>query len=361
MGPTRLLTRRELNRATLARQLLLERSSIPLLDAIGNLAGLQAQNPTDHYIGLWSRLTGFDPMAASSALEEREVVRAQLMRATIHLVTSADYPYMAGATAPVLERVFHSTPFARNTAGLDRDQLLSTGRQLLEANPHTRAELARALAGRWPDADAPSLAQAVTYLLPVVQIPPRGMWRRKGQARWAMAREWLGVEPVPGAAPDDLILRYLAAFGPATVTDARTWANLGGLADVFDRLRPRLLTFRDEEGRQLFDLPDAPRPHPDTPAPVRFLPEFDNVLLSHADRRRVFSGLSPAGRLGNLLVDGFLAGQWKRSEERARALIEVGVAPGLTKTALSEVEAEASRLARFLAPDADHDVAVRPI
>lgn len=334
---------------------------MPLLDAIGQVAGLQAQSPTDPFIGLWSRLDDFDPLEVSAALEQREVVRAQLMRATIHMVTSADYPYVAGATASVLERVFRSTSFARNTAGVDRDELLSTGRGLLEAHPRTRAELARDLAGRWPDVDGASLAQAVTYLLPLVQVPPRGMWQRKGQARWALARTWLGVDPVHEAAPDDLILSYLGAFGPAAVADARTWSNLGGLAEVFDRLRPRLVTFRDEEGRELFDVADAPRPDPDTPAPVRFLPEFDNVLLSHADRRRVIAGITPTGWLGNLLVDGFFAGHWKRREERARILIEVGVTPRLPKGALGDVEAEASRLARFLAPGAEHDVAVQPI
>lgn len=361
MTRPRTLTRRELNRATLARQLLLERSALPLLDAIDHLVGLQAQSPNDPYIGLWSRLEGFDPYELSKALEQRQVVRAPLMRATIHLLTAADYPGVAGVTGSVLSRVFGSTAFARNTADIDRDEVVALGERLLEERPRTRAELSRELAERWPQVDPPSLAQAVTYLLPVVQIPPRGLWNRSGQARWAPTRTWLGYGPDPDAGLDELIRRYVAAFGPATVTDVRTWSNLTGLAEVLERLRPRMVTFRDEKGRELFDLPDAPRPDPETPAPVRFLPEYDNVLLSHADRSRVMVGVHPLGWLGNVLADGFLAGQWKRTRSKGRLLVEIEMLTKQTKAQLSEIANEAGLLARFFAPDADHDVALRPL
>lgn len=355
------LSRRSLNRATLARQLLLERSPMRFLDAIDHLVGLQAQNPHDPYIGLWARLQGFDPLELSNALEQKMVVRAQLMRATIHLVTAADYPAVAGATAPVLRRVFGSTSYAKSTAAVDREEVVSTGVSLLEERPLSRAELAPELAGRWPEIDPTSLAMAVTYLSPLIQVPPRGLWNRTGQARWAPAGNWLGQGPAAVPDLDRLIIRYLAAFGPATVADARTWSNLTGLSDVFERLRPGLAVLRDEQGRELFDLPDAPRPDPETPAPVRFLPEYDNVLLGHADRSRVMVGVHPLGWLGNVLVDGFLAGQWKRTKAKGRLLVEVEMLTKQTQARLGEVEAEAAAVADLLVPDLDHDVVVTPV
>lgn len=348
---TPVLTLRDLNRATLARQLLLERHSIPPLDAIEHLAGLQAQSPMDPYLGLWARIEGFDPEALSTAIQERRVVRAQLMRATIHMVTAADHPYFAGVTADVLRRVFRTTPFARETAEVDFADLLERGRRLLEDRPLSRAELGRALREIWPQIEPVSLAQAVTYHLPLVQVPPRGLWRRSGSARWAHAEDWLGVPPEREPTPDRLMLRYLAAFGPASVADARTWSNLTGLAEVFDRLRPQLIVFRDEDGRELFDLEDAPRPPADTPAPCRFLPEFDNVLLSHADRRRVAPGRTPDPWTGSVLVDGVVAGQWRYRNDRGDAHLAVRLFDRPVRSTRDEIEGEAGRLARFLAPE----------
>lgn len=346
------LSDRALNRATLSRQLLLDRHDMSPLAAIDHLVGLQAQNPGDPYIALWSRLEPFDPGQVSAALERRRAVRAQLMRGTIHLVSSADYPAVAGATRTVRERVFRSTAFAKATAEVDLPELLEVASGLLDEQPRSRAELVPLLLERWPDVDGPSLAQAVTYVLPVVQVPPRGMWRTSGTARWATAESWLGRGPDPRHPVDTLVLRYLAAFGPASVADARTWSNLTGLAEVFERLEPELLCFRDERGRLLYDLPQAPRPPADTPAPVRFLPEYDNVLLAHADRSRIIVGVEPKGWLGNVLVDGFLAGNWKVTESRDRVHVAVSLLRDPPKVRVAEIEEEARRLASFLSPSA---------
>jgi hypothetical protein len=309
------LTRRQLNRSLLARQLLLERVDMPALDAVEHLVGVQAQEPPVPYHALWNRLRGFRASELSTAIEERRAVRGPLLRATLHLVTARDHRRMRPVVQPVLERVFQTqSPFGRRIADLDRETLLAEGVRLVEEAPRTRSELRGLLGARWPDGDAEAMAQAVTYLVPAVQVTPRGLWKRSGAATWTTARRWLGRAQVGSAGkPDDLVLRYLAAYGPATPADVTTWSGLAATAGVLDRLRPRLRTFRDESGRELFDVPDAPFPDPDVPAGPRFVPIYDNALLSHRDRSRIgseehrsmfFEGALP------FLLDGFVAGSW---------------------------------------------------
>lgn len=309
------LGRRELNRSLLARQGLLERSPGAALDMVERLVALQAQEPTDPYVGLAARLERFRPQELSELLETRAVVRAQLLRATIHLAGARDALALHTLTLPVLARTFKSS-WSRRASGADVEVVVAAGRELLADAPLTRAELAAALGPRWPDAEAAALAQAVTYHLPLVQVPPRALWDRSGAARWALTEDWLGAELDGAASLDAIVLRYLAAFGPASAADVRAWSGFTGLRAVLVRLRPQLVTFADEGGRELFDVPGAPFPDPETPAPPRFLPEYDNVLLAHADRSRTQIGLGPglpwpSGRwVGTLLVDGFFRAYW---------------------------------------------------
>jgi hypothetical protein len=337
-------------------------------ETIEHLVGMQAQVPGNPYIALWSRLDGFQPEELSRLIANRQAVRTSLMRATIHLVTARDCLALRPVMQSVLERTFASSAFARNTAGVDLEALLAAGQGLLEERPRTRAELRPLLAERWPGFDADSLAAAIGFLLPLVHVPPRGLWGQSAPTRLTPVEAWLGRPLDANSTPDEVVLRYLAAFGPATVADIRIGSRLTGLRAVLERLRPRLVNFRDERGRELFDLPDAPRPDPETPAPPRFLPEYDNIMLSHDDRGRIIRdnrGLSmPAGRggeLGSVLVDGFLGGMWRINRERGKATLAIEASRPWAKPDQTAVAEEGARLLAFVASDADdHDVQVVP-
>jgi hypothetical protein len=350
------LSRRALNRALLHRQLLLERQEVPAVQVIERLVGMQAQEPPDPYTALWSRIPGFDPFELSGLIEARRAVRGGLMRATIHLATAEDYLWMRPAVQPVLDQTYRSSPFRRELEGVDHDELLAAGRGLFESGPLTGAELGDALLERWPDRDRLSLANAVRFALPLVQVPPRGLWRDRGQARWALAEDWLGKPLDAEPDPARLVRSYLVAFGPASVADIRNWSRLTGLREVVEPLRAELVTYADENGRELLDLPDAPLPDPDTPAPPRFLPEYDNAFLGHEDRARI--AFASGGKLGTrpywkgaLLVDGFFAGTWKLERAKDELTLAVGLYRKLTKAERAEVEEEAAALADFHAEE----------
>jgi hypothetical protein len=351
---------RALNRALLERQLLLRRADLTALQAIEHLAGMQAQAPNAPYVGLWTRLAGFRPDQLAALMTERTVVRTHLMRNTVHLVSARDGLAIRGLMQPFLARSFASSVFAPNLADVDLPVLLAAGRTLLLDRPRTRAELGQLLGERWPGRDPRSLAYAITNLVPTVQVPPRGIWGATGQAAYAATETWLDGRQAAELSPDDLVLRYLAAFGPATVRDVQAWCGLTRLSEVTERLRPRLRTFRDADGRELFDLPDAPRPDPDTPAPPRFLPEYDNVLLSHADRGRIIPGrrsvpLPPGlgGTTGTVLIDGFWQAIWKITRERGAASLRIEPFARLSAEQATALSSEGSRLLGFVAPDAD--------
>lgn len=358
---TTVLSRRVLNRTLLARQLLLERVDRSTSDTIEHLVGMQAQEPPDPYVGLWSRIQGFDPMELSRLLEGRRAVRMGHLRGTLHLVTARDALAHHPILADVMARTWRSSPFAKRLRGVDLDAVLARARELLEERPLTPSELGAALAPEWPDRDPSSLAYSARFLLPLVQVPPRGLWGRTGRPTNTTAEAWLGAAMEERPSVDDLVLRYLAAFGPATVGDIRVWSWMTGVREVIDRLRPRLRTFRDEAGHELFDVPDGPIADPDLPAPVRFLPQYDNLFLSHDDRSRIDGELSwgiDFGWKGPILVDGGIAAAWRVRRAGKTASMTVELGRRLTRAERLELEAEASELAAFLDPDRTRELAV---
>jgi Winged helix DNA-binding domain len=359
-----ILDRRTLNRATLARQLMLERSRLSTLDAVAHLVGLQAQVPLNPYHALWSRVDGFRPEDLSQAILDRRAVRIAVMRATIHLVTAGDCAALRAVAQPVLDAELGRHPdYGPALSGVDLGPVLDFARHVLAERPLSTTELRAALTGKFPELDAAALAYACRCKLPLVQAPPRGLWGRSAQVTLTTVESWLGRRLVGEPPVDEVVMRYFGAFGPAAVADVATWSRLTRLREVVDRLRPRLRPFRDERGRELFDVPDATRPDADTPAPPRFLPEYDNLLLSHDDRSRFFptddrvrARLFGADRKvsGSVLHDGFVCGTWRMDGDRdgETAAVVVDHAPGLTQRAKSEVAAEGRRLLRFLVPDA---------
>ncbi|MFE9555206.1 winged helix DNA-binding domain-containing protein [Streptomyces sp. NPDC006703] len=344
------LSARALNRATLDRQLLLRRGdALSPLDAVAHLLGLQAQNVKPPYFALWSRLAGFRPEALSELMEARDVVRIVTLRSTIHLHTADDALTLRPLVQAARDRELNS--FRAGLAGVDRDRLGATVRTLVEERPYTMKELREVLVKEWPDADPFALSVAARCVLPLVQVTPRGLWGRSGQVALTTVEHWLGRSPAPVPELDETVLRYLGAFGPASVKDMQAWSGLTRLAAAFERLRPALAVFQDENGVELFDLPDASRPPEDVPAPPRFLPEFDNLLLSHADRARVvpaeYRGRSWNGNQAHrtLLLDGFLAGIWRIEEAKGgAAVLTVQPFGALGRARRAEVAEEGARL-----------------
>lgn len=364
------LDRRALNRALLARQLLLERSELSPLAAIEHLVGMQAQLPTPPYFGLWTRLEHFDPHELSQLYLDREVVRIALMRSTVHLVSARDCLALRPALAQAVGRgLTPGSPYGKALAGVDLAELAVLGRALVEANPLTGNEVAIALQKRWPRLDLRALAFAVRATVPLVQVPPRGLWGGVGPSRTTSAEAWLGR---PMTEPDvaQLVRRYLAAYGPATVRDAQAWSGLTGLKSVFKNLADDLVTFRDESEAELFDLPDAPRPASDSAVPIRFLPDFDQILLAHADRSRMFP---PEHRMliftnngiirASVLIDGFARALWDIKQDKESATLVVTALPQIdgqvvTRQHRMEIQREGKRLLAFAVPGKSHHIEV---
>jgi hypothetical protein len=349
------LSQRELGRATLARQYLLDRAPVAAIDAIAHLAGMQSQAPLAPYLGLWTRLRDFDAGQLSALTIERRVVRLSLMRNTVHLVTAADALDWRALFGPL-----HAAQFWANfRAGLgetDTTALLRDATQLLSEQPRTKAELGALLAPRRPGADRNALAYAATHHLALCQVPPRGVWGASGPAALTLVEDWLGAPLRPGAV-DALVLRYLGAFGPATVADVQLWSGLSRLREVVEGLPLRM--FRGDAGQTLYDRPDAPRPAEDTPAPPRFLPAYDNLLLSHADRSRVIADarrvpLPPGNGAtdGTFLIDGNWRGTWQIRDRALRIQPFTALRPADRDGLL----AEAAGLLAFVQPETAGDI-----
>ncbi len=354
------LGQRALNRALLERHLLLSRVEASVPEVVEHLLGLQAQASMPPYYALWSRLEGFDPNELGRMLTDGEVVRLTLMRGTVHLVTVRDALLLRPLVQVVVERA-HRGVFGRRMGAADLSELAAAVNQLLSEAPLTARDLGRRLVERGIGDDAEAIGNAARVYLPLVQLPPRGVWGAGGQAKYATIESWTGRELEVEPSLDDLVLRYLKAFGPASVMDVQNWSGLTKLKAVLDRLRPGLVTFRDQHGKELFDLPDAPRPDPDVQAPVRFLGEYDNVLLGHADRRRIIPAdfpwdamLAHARFVSNLLVDGMLRATWwiERGGKR-RATLGIRPFGKLSRVEREHVAAEAERMIDFAASDAE--------
>ena len=352
------LTTRALNRATLARQLLLARERMTPLRAIERLAGMQAQLPRPPFVGLWSRVEGFRREDLTRLLERRTALRATMMRGTLHLVSTRDYLRLRAPIQPALDRMGGSV-LGDRAKRFDLDAVVDEARAFFEEAPRTFEALRVHLARRHPGEDLRAMAYAIRLRLPLVLVPTDSRWGHPAAADFAVAASWLGKPLATSTDLRPVVRRYLAAFGPATPADAQTWSGLGPLREVFEALRPELEVFRDERGRELFDLPDAPRPPEETPAPVRLLPEYDNLLLSHADRRRVIADEHRAAvatanliTLPTFLVDGFVAGTWRVTRKGRAATLTLAPFRPLGRKVRTELEAEAEPLLRFVEEDA---------
>ena len=353
------LTVRDLNRATLARQLLLERSPLNVFVALERLVALQAQLPSAPYVALWSRLAGFEREQLTARLLDHSIVKATSMRATLHLLRAGDHLSFRPTLEPVFEAALAAITKKRG-ALVDRADLLAAARPFIDETPRTFAEISTMLSARWPDNDIGAMRYTVRTQLPLVQVPRADGWGYPANPTYALAETRLGhpidVPPDPAA----LVRRYLAAFGPATVADIQSWTGLARLKDVVELMADELVTIKDDRKRALFDLPDSPRPDADTPAPARFLPEFDNVLSGHKDRLRFIADehrsqvYLPALRVApTVLIDGFVAGVWKFESAKRSARLTVEPFGTITAQTRRELLAEGEQLARFLDPLAD--------
>jgi hypothetical protein len=350
------LSLRALNRATLARQLLLARERVGAADAVERLGGLQAQEARPPFAALWTRLDGFAPDELRAALEARDVVRGTLMRGTLHLVSAADYRAFRSALQPALAQGLRA--LGERARGLDVDAVLAVARRLLQDGPHTFSELRASLLEAFPQVNERALGFAVRMQLPLVMVPTGDAWAFPSVARFTLADEWLGTKLAEGSS-EPLVRRHLAAFGPSTAADVQSWSGLKGIAKVLGELRPELEVLRDERGRELFDLPGAPRPGEDAEAPVRLLPEFDSLLLAHADRTRLVAD-EHRGKLvtrnlrvrAAFLVDGFVQGTWSTTRTGRAVTLELAPFGKLAKRVQQQLATEAESLLRFLEPAA---------
>jgi hypothetical protein len=370
MPARRRLGRRALGRSLLARQGLLERRPASawgddgVADVLRHLVGMQAQLPGDPYLGLWSRIADFDPATLSDLTADRRVVRIPLMRSTIHAVTADDACRLRPLVQPAIERTTAALE-RRTLDGVDMAELARVTRDLVAASPRTAADLERLLAARWPDRERGALANAARTHVPLVQVPPRGLWGGRGVPTLASLEDW--VDQPLATRPDlgQLVMRYLRAFGPASPSDFRAWSGIAIPRTLLQSLLPRLVVYEDEGGRDLLDVPDGLLPDPETPAQIRFLPVYDNVVLGHRDRTRIVppdvgSALPlTQENIGSVLIDGTVGARWQMRHEGGGALLRVDLLREVPAAIPAEVEAEASMALAFLLPGSGARVEVR--
>lgn len=332
-----------------------------MTEAVGRLCGMQAQEPKPPYLGLWTRLDGFRASDLHGALHDRSLVRATMMRATLHLTTGDDYAAFRTALQPMLDSALRV--LGDRAKNLDVSEVVPVARALFAGAPRTFNEARALLQQEFPDVNDRALGYTVRLCLPLVMVPTEDRWGFPRNSRFTLADDWLGADLATEPATDELLLRYLAAYGPASAADAQTWSGLAATGEAWERLRPGLRVFTDDKGRELFDLPDAPRPDEDVPAPARFLPEFDSLVLAHADRRRVIADAHrPSLTTKNLRVravflwDGFAHGVWETEYKRKVATLRLRPFEPLPRAAIDELTAEGESLLRFLEPEAKETV-----
>jgi hypothetical protein len=349
-----MLTNRQLNRATLARQWMLERSDVAVPDAIAFLLGLQAQTSAGPYQALWNRLRGFRHADLTALIHDKSMLRATTMRTTLHLHTADDMRAIRPVMQPVLDRTWSST-FRKRVGTADRAEVHKRGVELLDQSPLTSGDLGKRLAETWPDAEPLALAQVLHCSETMIQIPPTRIWGHGGPPLLSRIENWAGTPVGPAIALPDLVRRYLAAYGPASIMDMQNWSGLTKLAPAFEALRGELVEFAGEDGRVLYDLPDGLLPDPETPAPVRFMPEYDNVWLGFADRYRIQPELARNrmvlvnGYIAAYTVDGFISGNWTLKRSKDDIAITILPFRDLTRAETADVEAEAHAHGAFLA------------
>lgn len=351
------LSLRALNRATLARQMLLARERVSVGDAVARLAGLQAQLPRPPFIGLWSRVDSFRREDLQAAIAGQTVVRGTLMRGTLHLVAREHYLAFRGALQPVLSAI--TAGVIGKGGELDQSAITANARRFLRGRSATFEEIRQHLAPLFPDANERFLGYTVRMNVPLLMVPDDSRWSYPPDAAFTLAEDALGELPTESGSLEALILAYLAAFGPATPADFQAWSGFKSARNAFESLRSRLVVVRDTNGRDLFDLPDAPRPGESMDAPVRFLPDYDNLLLGHADRTRVISNEHrPRVATKNLrilptfLVDGWVHGTWKVERKGRKATVTLEPFGNLGAKVKRELEREADQLLRFVEEDA---------
>ena len=354
--PHQTLTLRQLNRATLARQMLLERRKATLVEATAHLVALQAQVPRPPFVGLWSRVQDVRRDDIVAALLDKRLVRGTSLRGTLHVMTAGDFSRFRVPLQAALDRGVKM--IGDRTDGVEMERVLTLARTFFR-QPRTFDAFRDHLAEAYPTGDVRAMAYATRMLLPLLQVPTDTPWGFPAQADFIAADAWLGESKKDAAATaEDLVLRYLAAYGPATAADAQAWSGIQGLRAVFETLLPRLVSFRGERGGELFDLPDAPRPEADVPVPVRLLPEWDNSIVGRADARLLppqhrSAVFQPGLRvLPTVLADGVVVGTWKIERRKAAAVLIVSLFGKQPARARREIEAEAEALLAFTEADA---------
>lgn len=357
----RVLSTRELNRALLARQGLLTRKRISVEKTITAAAGLQTQEPRDPFVSLWSRIAGFKREKLLAAADARSVVRGSNLRCTIHTVTAEDFIAFRMTLSNVVERDMAN--WRDRYEGLDIGDVTTAVRELLsDGEPRTAKQIGEALQPRFPQVHREGLSHCARIHVPMVMTPTDHPLGYSRPPHLMLAESWLGTELAPATpgAKTELLRRGIAAIGPASTADLRTWSGMTGVKEALEPLLPELVEFRNEAGRTLYDLPDSPRPRASTEAPVRFLGEFDNVALSHADRERIIDAsdaklfnFSKNGRRAfAILIDGRVRGSWQIEAKKDSAKIRLMPFHDESKATLDAVATEGEALLRFMQPDA---------